>query len=107
MQLQSVQDILETKMVKRGVSLHAFSWKEPEQLPSGSVKRQASLQQGLTSEKAKEIIKVIKELNIKIQSRIDGDKVRVSGKQLDDLQSVIQTLKSKNFAVPVQFENYR
>ena len=107
MQLKSVQDILDTKMVKRGVPLKAFSWKEPEQLPSGSVKQQATLQQGISSEKAKEIIKVIKDLNLKVQPRIDGDKIRVAGKQLDDLQTVIQSVKAKNFDVPLLMENYR
>ncbi|MCM8794446.1 MAG: YajQ family cyclic di-GMP-binding protein [Candidatus Omnitrophica bacterium] len=107
MQIKSVVDVLETKMVKRGVSLKAFSWKEPEQLPSGTMKQQASLQQGLSSEKAKEIVKAIKELNLKVQPRIDGEKVRVSGRQLDDLQAVIQSLKGKDFGVPLQTENYR
>ncbi len=107
MQLKSVQDILDTKMVKRGVSLKAFTWKEPEQLPSGSVKQQATLQQGLSSDKAKEIIKVIKDLKLKVQPRIDGDKIRVASKQLDDLQTVIQSVKAKNFDVPLLMENYR
>jgi len=107
MQLQSVMDVLETRMAKRGVPLNAFTWKEPEQLPSGHMKQQATLQQGLTSEKAKEIIKVIKDLGLKAQPRIDGDKVRVAGKQLDDLQAIIQTLKGKDFGVPLQWENYR
>ena len=77
------------------------------ELPSGGLKQQASLQQGLTSEKAREIVKVIKDLNLKVQPRIDGDKVRVSGKQLDDLQTVIQSLKTKSFEVPILVENYR
>ena len=107
MQIKSVTDILETKMVKRGVSLNAFAWKEPEQLPSGGLKQQAALQQGLSSEKAKEIIQVIKDLRLKVQSRIDGEKLRVSAKQIDDLQTVIQSVKSKNFGVPILVENYR
>lgn len=107
MQLKSVQDILETKMVKRGVSLRSFVWKEPEQLPSGGVKQQATLQQGLLSEKAKEIVKAIKYLGLKVQPRIEGDSVRISGRQIDDLQTVIQSLKAKDFGVPLQVENYR
>ncbi len=106
-QLTSVIDVVETKLAKRGVSLNAFAWKEPEQLPSGGMKRQATLQQGLASEKAKEIVKLIKDLGLKIQPRIDGDAVRVSAKQLDDLQTVIQSLKAKDVGVPIQFENYR
>ena len=106
-QLDSVVDVVETKLAKRGVSLKAFAWKEPEQLPSGGMKRQASLQQGLSSEQAKEIVKLIKDLGLKVQARIDGDAVRVSGKQIDDLQAVIQALKAKDLGVPIQVENYR
>ena len=106
-QLASVANVVETKLAKRGVSLNAFVWKAPEQLPSGNMKRQATLQQGLSSEKAKEVTKAIKELGLKIQPRIDGESVRVSGKQIDDLQAVIQALKTKDFGVPIQVENYR
>ena len=106
-QLRSVREVVELKLSKRGVSLKAFTWNEPEQLPSGGMKQQASLQQGLFSEKAKEITKLIKDLGLKVQPRIDGDSVRVAGKQIDDLQSVIQGLKNKDFGVPIQVENYR
>lgn len=107
MQLKSVLDLLETKLVKRGVPLKAFSWKEPEQLPSGSVKQQAVLQQGLSSEKAKDISKAIKEMGLKVQPRIEGDSLRVSGKQIDDLQSVIRAVQARDFGVALQVENYR
>ena len=106
-QLNSVVDVVETKLAKRLVPVQAFAWQEPEALPSGTMKRQATLQQGLASEKAKEIAKLIKDLGVKVQPRIDGDTVRVAGKQLDDLQTVIQSLKGKNLGVPLQFENYR
>jgi uncharacterized protein YajQ (UPF0234 family) len=106
-QLRGVIDVLESKLAKRGVSVKAFAWKEPEQLPSGGMKQQATLQQGIPSEKAKEIAKVIKDLGLKVQPRIDGDAVRVSGKQLDDLQAVIQAVKAREFGVPLQVENYR
>ncbi len=106
-QLNSVIDVVETKLAKRGVSLKAFAWKTAEQLPSGGMKRQAALQQGLTSEKAKEITKVIKDLGLKVQPRIDGDSVRVAGKQIDELQVVLQTIKAKDFGLPIQVENYR
>ena len=107
MQLKSVEDLLQAKLVKRGVSLKAFTWKDPETLPSGGMKQQATLQQGLVSEKAKEIVKAIKELGLKVQPRIEGDSVRVAGAKIDDLQTVIQTLKGKDFGVPLQVENYR
>ena len=106
-QLNSVIDVLQSKLAKRGVPINALAWKAAEQLPSGGMKRQASLQQGLASDKAREITALIKGLGLKVQPRIDGDAVRVSGKQIDDLQTVIQSLKSKDFGVPLQVENYR
>ena len=106
-QLQSVVDVVESKLAKRGVPLKALSWGPPEQRPSGSMKRQATVQQGFSSEKAKEVTKLIKELGLKVQPRIEGDTVRVTGKQIDDLQAVIQALKAKDFGVPLQVENYR
>ncbi len=106
-QLRSVIDVLETKLAKRGVPLKSFAWSEPERLPSGGMKRQASLQQGLSGEHAKAVTKFIKDMGLKVQPRIDGDAVRISGKQIDDLQAVIQALKAKDFGVPLQVENYR
>ena len=106
-QLRGVTDILEHKLAKRGVSLKALAWMEPDTLPSGSMKQQAALQQGLSSEKAKEIVKHIQALGLKAQSRINGDMVRVSGKQIDTLQAVIAALKAKDLGVPIQVENYR
>ena len=106
-QLRSVVDVVEWKLAKRGVSLQALAWSTPEPLPSGSMKQQATLQQGLSSEKARENTKAIKALGIKVQPRIDGDSVRVSGKQVDDLQAVIQALKKRDFGIPIQVENYR
>ncbi len=106
-QLRSVIDVVETKLAKRGVPVRAFAWKDAEQLPSGGMKQQATLQQGLSSEQAREVVKAIKDLGLKIQPRIDGDSVRVSGKQIDDLQAAVQVLKGKDFGVPLQVENYR
>lgn len=106
-QLRSVLDVLETKLAKRGVSLKALAWKEPEALPSGTVKQHAAIQQGLSSEQAKAVVKAIKDLELKIQPRIEGDAVRVVGKQIDDLQAVIQALRTRDFGVPIQVENYR
>ena len=106
-QLRSVIDVMESKLARRGVPLKAFAWKAPEPLPSGGMKQQAALQQGLSSEHAREITKTIKGLGLKVQPRIDGDAVRVAGKQIDELQAVIQALKAKDFGVPIQAENYR
>ena len=106
-QLRNVIEVIEGKLAKRGVPVKAFAWKDPEQLPSGNMKQQAALQQGLSADKAREITKTIKDLGLKVQPRIDGDSVRISGKQIDDLQAVIQALKAKDFGVPIQAENYR
>ena len=106
-QLQSVVDLLQGKLVKRGVSLKALEWKTPEQLPSGGAKQQALVQQGLSSEKAKEVAKGIKGLGLKVEARIESDTVKVSARQIDDLQAVMQGLGQKDFGVPLQFENYR
>ena len=106
-QLRSVIEVLDGKLAKRGVPLKAFAWKPAQQLPSGGMKQQATLNQGLSAEKAREVTKAVKELGVKVQPRIDGEAVRVSGKQIDDLQAVIQALKAKDFGVPIQVENYR
>ena len=106
-QLRSVVDVVESKLAKRGVPLKSFAWKTPESLPSGGMKHQADLQQGLSSDHAREITKTIKALGLKVQPRIDGDAVRVAAKQIDDLQAVIQAVKAKDFGVPIQAENYR
>ncbi len=106
-QLDSVVDIVHTKMAKRGVSLKALEWKPLQELPSGGMKRQANFIQGISSDKAKEVVKMIKESGLKVQPRIDGDKVRVAAAKIDDLQSVIRTLQSTDIGIPLQFENYR
>ena len=106
-QVTGVRELFENKMAKRGVSVRSFAWQAEEHLPSGGVKRSALLQQGLSSDKAKEVVKAIKDLGVKVQPRIDGDTVRVAAKQMDDLQAVIQALKGKDFGVPLQCENYR
>lgn len=107
MQMKSVVDVLQGKLVKRGVPLKAFDWKEPEILPAGGAKQEAVLQQGFSSEKAKEVAKVVKGSGLKVEARIEGETVRVCAKQIDDLQAVMQALRQKEFGVPVQFENYR
>ncbi len=106
-QLNSVKDVLEMRLAKRGLLLQALAWDEPNLLPSGGMKRQANLQQGLSGENAKKVVKAIKDLGLKVQVRIEGETVRVSAKQLDDLQTVIAALKRQDFGIPVQMENYR
>ena len=106
-QLNSVIDVVHGKLAKRGVPLLSLAWNDPEQLPGGTVKRQAVLQQGIASEKAREIVKVIKDLGLKVQPRIEGETIRVSGRELDELQTVIQAVQQRNFGIPLQAENYR
>ena len=106
-QLKSVVDLLQDKLGRRGVSLRSFVWKEPEQLPAGGAKQQADLQQGISSEKGREVVKAIKGLGLKVDAKIEGDSVRVYAKQIDDLQGVMQGLKDKELGIPLQFENYR
>ena len=105
--LKSVLDILQSKLVKRGISLKALTYGKIEPALSGTVRQKISLQQGIPSEKAKEIVKVIKDLKFKVQSQIQGDQVRVTGKDKDDLQAVIKHLREKDFGIDMQFTNYR
>ena len=106
-QLRSVKDVLHGKLAKRGVAVNALAWKDSEQLPSGGMKQQAQVQQGLSTEQAREITKAIKALGLKVQPRIEGETVRVVGKQIDDLQAVIRALTGKDFGVPIQIDNLR
>ena len=107
MQLRSVTDVLTGKLAKRSVSLKALTFGTMEQTPNGRVKQSATLQQGIPSEKAKEIARVVKDLGLKVQPRIDGDAVRVTARQIDDLQTTMTALRSRDFGLPLQFENYR
>ena len=105
--LKSVVDILQTKLVKRGVPIKNLSFSKMEPALGGTVRQRATLQQGIPTDKAKEIVKTIKDSKIKVQASIQADQVRVSGKNRDDLQTVIQLLKGKEFGLELQFTNYR
>lgn len=105
--LKSVLDILQTKLVKRGVSLKSLSYGKIEEALGGTVRQKISLQQGISSEKAKEIGKAIRDAKFKVQTQIQGDQIRVQAKNKDDLQAVIAFLKEKDFELPLQFTNYR
>jgi len=105
--LTSVTDILQNKLVKRGVSLKALDYGEVEDA-SGGMKRQViKLRMGIPTDKAKQIVKKIKDSKLKVQGQIQDDQVRVSGKKIDDLQAVIQMLKGENLDIDLQFENMR
>ncbi|MBI5043830.1 MAG: YajQ family cyclic di-GMP-binding protein [Nitrospirae bacterium] len=105
--LKSVIDILQTKIIKRGISLKALTYEKIEQASGGTVRQKIKLQDGIPQEKAKEIIKIIKDAKLKVQSQIQGDQLRVTGKNRDDLQTVIALLKEKDLGIDMQFVNYR
>jgi uncharacterized protein YajQ (UPF0234 family) len=105
--LKSVVDILKAKLIKRNVSVKAFAFGSVEPALGGTVRQTAKIQNGLTTEKAKEIAKEIKEGKFKAQAQIQGDQVRVQAKSRDELQGVIAFLKAKDFGIDLQFVNYR
>ncbi len=105
--LKSVVDILETRLVKRGVAVKALDFGKIEDAAGGTVRQVVKIQQGIVSEKAKEIVKAIKDRKIKVQAAIQGDQVRVSGRNKDDLQSAQTLLRGGDFGLPLQFTNYR
>ena len=105
--LKSVIDILQGKLVKRWVPVKNLNYGKVEAALAGTVRQKITLQQGIPIEKAKEIVKAIKDSKIKVQASIQADQVRVSGKDRDNLQTVIQLLKGKDFGVELQFDNYR
>jgi hypothetical protein len=105
--LKSVIDILQGKLVKRGVPTRNISYGKLEPALSGTIRQRLTLQQGIPVDKAKEVVKAIKDSKIRVQASIQSDQVRVSGKDRDNLQSVIQLLKGKDFGIELQFENFR
>lgn len=105
--LRSVKDILETKLIKRGVSLKALDYGKLEDASMGTVRQRAKIIQGIESEKAKAIVKSIKDAKLKVQASIQSDQVRVTGRTKDDLQKAISLVKEKDFGIPLQFTNYR
>jgi cyclic-di-GMP-binding protein len=105
--LKSVIDILETRLVKRGIAVKSLDFQKVEPAAMGTVRQVAKIQQGIASEKAKEIVKAIKDQKIKVQASIQADQVRVSGRAKDDLQAVQALLRERDFGVPLQFTNYR
>lgn len=105
--LKSLNDILQSKFVKRGVPLKGLTYGKIEPALGGTVRQRITLQQGIPQEKAKEIVKFIKETKLKVQASIQGDMVRVAGKDRDVLQEVISALRAHDFDIDMQFTNYR
>jgi len=105
--MKALKDILEGRMAKRGVSLKAMKLSNPEQAFEGTVRQVIELVSGLPSEKAKELSKLIRDAKFKVQTHIEGEKVRVVSPKKDELQAVISFLRNSNFSLPLQFINYR
>jgi cyclic-di-GMP-binding protein len=105
--LKAVTEILSQKLVKRNVPLKGLQYGSVIPATHGSVRQEISLQQGIPIEKARDVVKTIKDSKLKVQASIQGDLVRVSGKDRDALQQVIALLKGKDFGIDMQFTNYR
>ena len=105
--MKSVIDILQSKLVKRGVSLKSLEYGKIELAAGATVRQVIKLQQGIAQEKAKEIAKIIKDSKMKVQAEIQKDQLRVRAKKIDDLQLVMTMLKGKDFGIHMEFVNYR
>ncbi|MBP2673293.1 MAG: yajQ [Deltaproteobacteria bacterium] len=104
---KAVVDILQSKFVKRGVSLKALQYGKVEPSPGGLVRQIIEIQQGISKEKGREIVALIKGTKRKVQGQIQEEQVRVTGKDIDDLQEIIRLLKGKDLGVDLQFVNMR
>ena len=105
--LKAVNDVLQGKLVKRGVPLKNLQYEKIENAAGATVRQRVKLQQGIEIEKAREIVKLIKNTKKKVQAAIQGDLVRVSGKDRDTLQEIIALLRQHDFGIELQFTNYR
>ena len=105
--LRNLNDMLQTKLMRRGISLKALNYEPQETAAGGTLRQVVKIQDGIPQDSAKEIVKYIKKLKIKVQASIQGDLLRVSGKKRDDLQRVMTELKKKDFGIDMKFDNYR
>ncbi len=106
--LKAVRDILESKLMKRGISIKALTYKEPEAALGGTARQKVTMQSGIPIEKSREIVKIIKNSKMKVQAAIQGEQLRVTGKSRDDLQAVMAMLReAKGLDIDMQFTNYR
>jgi uncharacterized protein YajQ (UPF0234 family) len=105
--VKAAVDVLQSKLVRRGVSLKALVYGKMEPSAGGRAKQEITVQQGIDTDKARAIVKLVKERKLKVQAQIQADQVRISGKKRDDLQTVIQALKDEDFGLPLQFVNFR
>jgi len=105
--LKAVNEILQQKLVKRGISLKGLTYSALESALGGTARQRITMQQGIPIEKARDIVKLIKNSKKKVQASIQGDLVRVSGKDRDSLQEIIALLRQQDFGIDMQFTNYR
>ncbi len=107
MKLKAVVDILQSRLHKRGIPLKALAYGKVEEASGGLLRQKITVQQGIPIEKARDIVRLIKDLKLKVQAAIQEDQVRVTGKNRDDLQKVIALLRDKDLGIALQFTNYR
>lgn len=107
LKLRNVQDILKTRMVARRISVKALDFKDPEKAFEGTLRQEVNLQQGIPMDKAKDIVRRIKDLKLKVQAAIQDDQVRVSSRSKDELQAVMTSLRQASLDIAVQFINFR
>ena len=105
--LSALHEILTGRLSKRGISHKSLVFKEPEKAFEGTLRQTLEISMGIPKEKAKDLNKIIKDLNLKVQTQVEGEKIRVSSAKKDELQSVIAHLKSLDFSLPLTFCNYR
>jgi uncharacterized protein YajQ (UPF0234 family) len=105
--VKAAVDVLQSKLVRRGISLKALVYGKIEPSAGGRAKQDLTVQQGIDTDKARAMVKLVKDRKLKVQAQIQGDQVRISGKKRDDLQTVIQALKDEDFGLPLQFVNFR
>jgi uncharacterized protein YajQ (UPF0234 family) len=107
MKLKAVVDILQSKLHKRGIPLKALDYGKVEEASGGALRQKIAIQQGIPIEKAREIVRLVKDSKVRVQAAIQEDQVRVSGKNRDDLQKIIALVKDRDFGIALQFTNYR
>ena len=106
-QIKAIIDMLENRAISRKISIKTFKYEKLEQATGMSFRKYVNLQSGISKEDSKKINKLIKELKLKVNSQILGDKLRVTGKKIDDLQNIIKIIKKKNISIPLQFINMK
>ncbi len=105
--LKALTDVLQGKLIKRGVSLKALDYKPVQQALGATVRQEVIVKQGIESDKAKDIVRAVKDAKLKAHASIQGDQLRVTSKSKDELQNVMALLRGQDFGLPLQFTNYR